>query len=545
MKKKLIYLLTLSAAFAMFAAGCKDKEEDTYSTEEIEDITDEVNESEDSEELSADELSFFTDYYNDKPYNGFVRVGYNSPEDINWDDALYNGEAGGSIEKDSEEGKAINEDCGSDFFETDVVGIKKSDLEDFVLENTGTKYEDAKRPLTWPYLEDLDLYYSGRGDCFYTEVECVEGKKNGDVYVLTFKPTNNEGYNEYSMPRRQLTVVKNGDNYQAKSCIFLWDEMCDESQSFDIDMEQYDGQCHFYSFPYTESDGCSMLITEDGVEKAWLSSSIWPEDGQIILKSIDAVGFFDYDGDACTDVAVIGQWGDSQHLMLYHAEPEGYFISMEELSSMVEVGVDNLTIPDVKKFLLIGSTDGEYTTYQDAYSQIARLCNFDAPAEYAFDLINLDVDDVPELVCDYSGYRINVYTYVDGHVKPLMYNYAYGAMGNYGYEYAVGKNVIRNCNSDYAGLIDAISYMSPTGDPSQGFEYQMTTYNWADTNENGYPDGDEDDTYLDEPYRVEYSGEGKTEAEVKAKIDEYNTYTFEFISGRYNVTELDQALGLL
>jgi hypothetical protein len=545
MKKRLLFLLTISATFAMVATGCKDKEVVVNSAEDIQDITTAVTDSDEAQELTGDELSFFTDYYNEDPHNGFVRTAYNTPESIKWDDVLYNGEGGKSISPDSPEGKEILKDTDPEFFYTDVCGIKKSDIEDFVMKYTGSKYEDAKKPLTWPYLKDADLYYSAHGDCFKTKVKCTEGKKNGDVYVLTFEPTNEEGYNQYSMPRRQLTAIKKGDDYQAKSCVFLWDEQCIENQSFDIDMEQYSGQCHFYSYPSTDSDGCSMLITEDGVEQAWLSSSRWNDDGQTILKSIDAVGMFDYDGDAMTDVAVIGQLGDEQHLLLYHAEPGGYFYDMEGLSSMVEVSVDSLTIPDVKKFLLIGSKDGKYTTYQDAYSQIARLYNFDKPAQYSFDLINLDGDDVPELVCDLTGYSLDVFTYKDGHVKPLIDDYGYGAMGNAGYDYAPGKNVVRNYNQDYAGLIMYTSYLTPTGDPNQGYNYQMITYNWQDTNNDGFVDGDEDQTFLEEPYSVKYTGGDESESKIKAKIDEYSTYDFQPISGRYNVTELDQALGLL
>ena len=545
MKKRLLFLLTLSAAFAMVASGCKDKEVEVNSAEDIQDIITTVTDSDQAEDLTADELSFFTDYYNDDLHNGFVRTAYNSPEAIKWDDVLYNGEGGKSITADSKEGKAINEDCGADYFQTDVVGIKKSDVEDFALKNTGVKYEDATKPLTWPYIKDLDLYYSGHGDCFYTKVKCTEGKKNGDVYVLTFEPTNEEGFSEYMMPRRQLTLVKNGDDYQAKSCVFLWDEKCDESQSFDIDMEQYSGQCHFYSFPASADDGVAMLITEDGAERAWLASGRWDDYGQTVLEKIDAVGVFDYDGDTMTDIAVIGQLGGSQHLMLYHAELGGYFYEMEGLASMVEVSVDSLTIPDVKKFLLIGSTDGKYTTYQDAYSQIARLYNFDKPAEYSFDLINLDGDNVPELVCDLTGYNLDVFTYKDGHVKLLMDDYGYGAMGNAGYDYAPGKNVVRNYNQDYAGLIMYTSYLTPTGDPDQHYSYQEITYNWEDSNNDGFIDGDEDQTFLEEPYSVKYTGTDESESKIKAKIDEYRTYTFEPITGKYNVTELDQALGLL
>ena len=202
-----------------------------------------------------------------------------------------------------------------------------------------------------------------------------------------------------------------------------------------------------------------------------------------------------------------------------------------------------VTIPDVKKFLLIGSTDGKYPNYQDSYSQLARLYNFERPAEYTFSLIYLDEDDIPELVCDVNGYYMDVYTFKGDHCQCIMRDYGYGAMGNHGYEYAEKKNVVRNYNTDYAGLIMNITYTQFID--GKDIYYGCSEINWADTDNDGYPSGDEDQTFLDEPYSVSYYGNGGTEDEIKTMIDKCSVLDYKEIRGTMGVVELDQALGLL
>lgn len=73
----------------------------------------------------------------------------------------------------------------------------------------------------------------------------------------------------------------------------------------------------------------------------------------------------------------------------------------------------------------------------------------------------------------------------------LMDHWAYGAMGNAGYEYAPGKNSLRNYNSDYAGAIVYTTYMEISDRHTLDVTVQIETFNFDDVNENGVPDEDE------------------------------------------------------
>ena len=205
-----------------------------------------------------------------------VRTEYNCPEEINWDDVLYNGELGSSVSKDSKEGEALVEATSEEYFYSDVFAVKKSDLEDYVKEYTGTSYADAKKPLEWTYLEDYDSYYASHGDCYRTKLTCVSGKKLGDNYVLVFEPERMEGTSRYYTPNRELTMTAVGDGYQMKSCIYLWEDGCDETQTFDVELTQFDGDCRFVTFPSDGVEGCLMLITCNGQEKASRDQDVFP-----------------------------------------------------------------------------------------------------------------------------------------------------------------------------------------------------------------------------------------------------------------------------
>lgn len=117
-----------------------------------------------------------------------------------------------------------------------------------------------------------------------------------------------------------------------------------------------------------------------------------------------------------------------------------------------------------------------------------------------FALINLDDNDIPELVADYSGYGVSVFTWVDETLVAIMENWSYGAMGNHGYDYIPGGNVIRNYNSDQAGAIVNESYMKVNDANELVDIYDETLSYWffEDTNGNGIMD--ENEPYSDEPY---------------------------------------------
>lgn len=86
---------------------------------------------------------------------------------------------------------------------------------------------------------------------------------------------------------------------------------------------------------------------------------------------------------------------------------------------------------------------------------------------YTFNLIYLNEDDTPELVAGPHG-LVSLYAYeageeeksISGTLHTIMDRWGYGAGGNYGYDYLPKENVIYNVNSDYAGAVQYLYYLS-------------------------------------------------------------------------------------
>lgn len=167
--------------------------------------------------------------------------------------------------------------------------------------------------------------------------------------------------------------------------------------------------------------------------------------------------------------------------------------------------------------------------YVNAYLSILHKYRFCYPEDFetlTCDLIYVDEDDVPEFIIGDSGYWISMYTYKDGRLYELMDMWAYGAGENAGYEYIPYENVMRNYNSDYAGLVLYTSYA--TIDENYNLEESSYYLKMSYEDENGKVIEDLSD-YDESNWHFYYE-----EKEITA--EEYNSYivnsgAFEYIDG--------------
>ena len=213
---------------------------------------------------------------------------------------------------------------------------------------------------------------------------------------------------------------------------------------------------------------------------------------------MDAVSFYDVNFDGSTDIVLIETYGDTRFAAVYYGFStdadgyERYFMPQEPLSKIISNQVNPLSVPEIRKYLADGKRNGEFSSYQEAYYAMSRLCSLESTEEKSYGLIYVDEDDIPELVVGVDGYYASLYTYKDGKVYTVMDHWAYGAMGNAGYEYAPRKNNLRNYNSDYAGAILYTNYMSVSSQHTIDSIAQIKTYNFDDVNENGVLDEEEE-----------------------------------------------------
>lgn len=180
---------------------------------------------------------------------------------------------------------------------------------------------------------------------------------------------------------------------------------------------------------------------------------------------------------------------------------------------------------------------GFETDYREEYSyKIQELSAQDESIQFA--LIDLIDNGVPELVADHPGYDVSVYTCIDEGIVTLMDQWSYGVMGNAGYEYLPGKNVIHNSNMESAGAIIYESYMKVDDnyDIVNVYDENLSVRYIRDTNADGIVDGE--DEYSDIP--IYYYGETEISEE------EYTSYQ---IAGEYEMIKgtmsADAMIGIL
>lgn len=202
-----------------------------------------------------------------------------------------------------------------------------------------------------------------------------------------------------------------------------------------------------------------------------------------------------------------------------------------------EAVMNSYTVNAVSSEPLQEEIFGFETDYREEYIyKIQELSANDESIQFA--LIDLIDNGVPELVADHPGYDVSLFTCVDEGIITLMDQWSYGAMGNMGYEYLPGQNVIRNCNMEGAGAIVYESYMkvNDSYEIENVYDEEISIQYIRDTNADGIVDGE--DEYSDEP--VYYCGETEISEE------EYTSYQiigeYEQIAGTMSA---DAMIGIL
>ena len=246
----------------------------------------------------------------------------------------------------------------------------------------------------------------------------------------------------------------------------------------------------------------------------------------MILRASMPFLFYDVNYDSHTDIVLIQTYGDRPYAAVYYGYPPEHlyassdgkaaFDLQESLSRQLSDLVSPLSIPEIRSFLSGGKKNGDFDSYQEAYTAVSKLDSFVSEAA-TYDLIYINDDEIPELSTGVSGYFVSLYTYHDGTVYTLMDQWSYGAGGNHGYEYSPRKNSILNHNSDFAGAILYTTYMQITDRHTLEVSAQIKTYNFDDANGNGTLDESEFDSA--ERYSPSYLNGREISAEEAASFE--------------------------
>lgn len=185
----------------------------------------------------------------------------------------------------------------------------------------------------------------------------------------------------------------------------------------------------------------------------------------------------------------------------------------------------------------------EQADIRAAYEQIVNTYEKIYPLSCCYNLIYLNNDDIPEFVVSMEGCFVSVYTFYEGKIYSLINQWTYGAGGNHGYEYLQKKGIIRNIDSDYAGLVMQYSYFEMSDAYDISVKYVLK------------------ETYEDEEGNIaEYdskSNEGIKKyyycvPEISKTLiteEEFDAYAIDgdyiYLKGKYSKEEIEEALSII
>ncbi len=497
--------------------------------------------------LSASELSEFTTLFNTPEYKGFLDQPFNNPEDISLYAVFYYG-AGIDV-------KDVSDDEISDYLKAadlpqvygDLYVMRGDDFNKFFETHLGTSAPQKLPGDPWTYVAERDSYYFYHWSSEQDKIsyKCVSGEKDGDRYSLRFELDTEKHYERYA--DRIVTFTKNGDTLRMESNSFMWNDNCDIDQTFDVEIYPGENPVHFVTYLPDPVEGVKMDLIKDGKLLTSVATTLWNGTNNTPLTKVNAVSFFDFNADGVKDILVIGdsEWGEQLILEESVLDQDHFRKCYGIIKKLNEELAGNMSVASVKAKLLGDNTECKFDSYQAAYAHIANLYNL-ADEECTYGLINADADDIPELVIDTPSASTSLYSYKNGTVQCLMYQWAYGAMGNYGYMYAPGKGVYLNHNNDYAGAIQYDSYMTYHEGSEISTDFSIETLFFKDTDGDKIPSEEElgaTDEMIDyESFYHNYTDTEMTEDEIKAKISEYNSYQYEDLRGNMSYDEFINSL---
>ncbi len=434
MKKK--YLIAMGLSLAMLMTGCSsfseihemtmldkgDKQTSSQSSDEEKDMDseedneetdnknddnndndnkdDDNNQGDTARELSKAELSEFEDMFSDLKYEAFIDYGFADVTEIPWDDVVYYESENLWTPADDEKeniyldtvGKTVDEYLGM------IVYVEQSKLEEFCLTYTGTDYSNAKFPLTWLYIPECDAYFYEVTDASDPTYSVLSGIVNDTTYTVEILDPAYD-YNK----SRTFTFIKDGDDVKVISNIIHWEEGADNSYTFDSEIY---GESIIYTY------GTTAYLIANGNQRGYIYTTYSGHE----MTSIDDIYFFDFNADGIKDILVVGDSNESPTITVTYSNGRYYSNWLTGLDDAINDGIDgDLTEDNLKAFLLKYGSNGSYSSYKEAYSQVAYIRDLD-DYEYNYGLQDLDEDGMPELFIkkvEGSWFRIDVYSFED------------------------------------------------------------------------------------------------------------------------------------
>ncbi|MBQ8489081.1 MAG: hypothetical protein IJ535_04785 [Pseudobutyrivibrio sp.] len=417
---------------------------------------DEIEASKDAVDLSWDECKEFTELLDSDEYNGFYRVTFDNPKDIDWNEVLADG-AGIPREKITKEDKKFYlDDRSYNSLDCELLAISGASIKDYIYKHTGTSI-DLKDDLLWVYNKNKDVYYKELDYLQYKPCTCVSGVKLKDTYVLEVASDKRN----ITEPNKKMVLVKIENGYVVKLSVNMWEVGNDKKLTFDVDIPQLSSDARLVTYQSDDAhfdDGNSARIAIIGDNQLVDFVNLYASDDDIIdIRKITHIEVCDLNCDGVNDLIAIGYDNHSiLKTIIFTTEKKyddtyGLFTASDLSFSLSNELADNLTIDGIKEAIL-GTERKANHNWQEAYKQFIKVEGSDYYADEKYSLAYINGDDVPELIKDKIE-SISIYNFKDGLVTPIAIDLDYYITGEEPYQYSPHNNWIKlhdeEIGSDY------------------------------------------------------------------------------------------------
>lgn len=420
---------------------------------------DEIEASKEAVDLSWDECKEFTELLDSDEYNGFYRVTFDNPKDIDWNEVLADG-AGIPREKITKEDKKfyLDDDYSCNSLDHELIAISGASIKDYIYKHTGTSV-DIKDELRWVYNKDKDVYYNELVYLQHVSCTCVSGVKLNDTYVLEVAA---DDYEFFDNPNKKMVLIKTKNGYVVKLSVNMWEVGNDKKLTFDVDIPQLSADARLVTYQsddahFDDGNSARIAIIGDNQLVDFVNLYASEDDDIIDIRKITHIEVCDLNCDGVNDLIAVGYDNHSiLKTIIFTTEKKyddtyGLFISSELSVSLSKELGDNLTIDSVKEAIIGAQKKNDYN-WQEAYKQFIKVEGSDYYADEKYSLAYINGDDVPELIKDKIE-SISIYTFKDGLVTPIAIGLDYYVTGEEPYQYSSHNNWIKlhdeEIGSDY------------------------------------------------------------------------------------------------
>lgn len=418
---------------------------------------DEIEASKDAVDLSWDECKEFTELLDSDEYNGFYRVTFDNPKDIDWNEVLADG-AGIAREKVSKKEKEYyldERESYHDSLDGELIAISEASIKDYIYKHTGTSI-DIKDTLLWVYNKNKDVYYKELDYLQYKPCTCVSGVKLKDTYVLEVASDERD----ITEPNKKMVLVKTENGYVVKSNVNMWEVGNDKKLTFNVDIPQLSADARLVTYQsddahFDDGNSARIAIIGDNQLVDFVNLYASEDDDIIDIRKITHIEVCDLNCDGVNDLIAIGYDNHSiLKTIIFTTEKKyddtyGLFTSHDLSFSLSNELADNLTIDSIKEAIL-GTERKANHNWQEAYKQFLKVEGSDYDETYA--LAYIDGDDIPELIEEETE-SINIYTFKGGLVSSVAIGLDYYVTGGEPYQYSSKNNWIKlhdeEIGSDY------------------------------------------------------------------------------------------------